>query len=53
MRERGRGEGPHKPDANGCAEAWQMVWAAQIADGPGEILQRLIAGRLAEGGRGL
>jgi hypothetical protein len=52
MRERGRGEGPHKPDANGCAEAWQMVRAAQIADGSGEIL-RLIAGRLAKGAREL
>ena len=30
-----------------------MVWAAQIADGSGEILRRLIAGRLAKGAREL
>jgi hypothetical protein len=30
-----------------------MVRAAQIADGSAEILRRLIAGRLAEGGREL
>jgi hypothetical protein len=53
MRERGRGAGPHKSDANGGAEAWQMVRAAQIADGSGEILRRLIAGRPAKGGREL
>ena len=35
---------PHKPDANDCAEAWQTVRAAQIAEGSAEILRRLIGG---------